>query len=163
MDDCTCVQELRHREPHEDDHGAGDDVEHEVVRARDDGERHDRRHRDGERADSAVRRRLEEHDPEEQVPAGVQARKRGVLVRQGRRLEGAIPVRVLGHRVHDAGVGHPRGRHRDTREEEEADEPGDEHRIAEQDVPVVTPDVERDPAGGDHGPVAVHVHPVRER
>ena len=56
---------------------------------------------DCEGADGRARRRLEQDDRDEQVPADVQARKRRVLVRERRRLQRAVAVRVLRDRVHE--------------------------------------------------------------
>lgn len=134
-----------------------------MVRGRDDREGHGRRHDHREDPKGEPGGGLEDDDPEEDVPACVEARKGRVLVREGGRLQRPVTARVLGHRVHDGGVGKPRRGHRKGREEDEADQSGDEHRVPEQAVAVPAPQVEGDPAGHDHRPVAVDVDPVRGR
>jgi hypothetical protein len=92
----------------------------------------------------------------------MEARERGVLVGQPRWLQGAVGVRMQGHRVQQRGIRKPRRGHRQQREEEEADRPGDEDRVAEQQEAVVPLSVEEDRGGDDHRPVAPDVDPVGE-
>ena len=132
-----------------------------MVGGRDDRERHRERHRERKRSHGKVRRRLEEDNADEEVPARVQAREGRVLVRQRRRLERSIALRVLRDRVDDPGISKARRSHGKRREEAESDQARDEHRVPEQDVALAAPGVERDPAGGDHRPVAVDIDPVR--
>ena len=107
--------------------------------------------------------RGEQDDAHEDVPAHVQARERGELVRQPRRLERAVGLRALGHRVDEPEVEQPRRGDRHQREEEEADRSGDEHRVAQHAVVRPVREVQRDGRGEDHRPVAPDVDPVRER
>jgi hypothetical protein len=86
----------------EDDRGASRDVDDEVIRSSDHGERHRERREDRERPDSNVRRRHEQDDSHREVPADVQARERGVLVREAGRLERAVGVRLIRHGVDEA-------------------------------------------------------------
>lgn len=150
-------------ETHQDDDRAERDVEHVVVRGGDDREGHGDRHANRERPDGNPRRRLEEDDAEQEVPAEVQARERGVLVRERRRLQGPVAARGLRNRVHDLREHEARRRHRDNGKEDESDQPGDDHRVPQEVVLVPPVHVEKDAAGRDQRPVPVHVHPVRKR
>jgi hypothetical protein len=161
--ECTRAEKVRRGKTDQDDDRAERDVEDVVVGCGDDGERHGDRHDHGERSHRDPGRRLEEDDSEEEVPAEVQARERGVLVREGGRLQRPVAARVLRHRVHDLRHDEPRRRDRDGGEEDEADQPGDDHRIPQKAVPIPPVDVEKHAAGRDHRPVPVDVHPVRER
>jgi hypothetical protein len=84
--ECTYRHQTHDGVGGEDDRDADDDVEDEVVPGRDDGEGHRHGHRHGEGADGDVPNRLEEDDADEEVPAGMEARQGGVLVRERRRL-----------------------------------------------------------------------------
>jgi hypothetical protein len=149
-------------EPDEDHRGARRHVDDEVVRGRDDGERHRQRRGDGERARGEARRRREHDDPDEQVPAHVQARERRVLVGQPRRLERPVCVRLLGDGVYQPEGEQARRRDREEREEEEPERAGHEEGVAEQHVPLPVAHVENGGRGQDHRPVTPDVHPVGE-
>jgi hypothetical protein len=157
------VEQGRNGETDEDDERAQDDVEDVVVRGRDDRERHRHRHGNGERANADPSGGLEEDDPEEEVPAEVEARQRRVLVRQRRRLKRTVAVRVLGHCVHDSWLDESRWGDRNDGEEDESDQAGDDHRVTQKAIPVPPVHVEEDGADGDNRPVPVDVDPVRER
>jgi hypothetical protein len=131
-----------------------------VVRRRHDGQRHCDRQRDRHDAQREARHGREEHDADQEVPAGVEARKCGVLVRQARGLERTIGVRALCHRVDEAGAEQARRSDGKEGEEEEADQAGGDHRVSEEVIVLPSTDVE--PGGGaeDHGPVAPDVDPV---
>jgi hypothetical protein len=163
---CRCVsarlEENRDSEPGEHDRDAGRDVDHEVVRRGHDRERHRDRQRDGHDPKREGRHSREEHDADEHVPAGVKARKCGVLVRQARRLERAVGVGALRHRVDEPDVEQARRRDGKEGEEEEADQAGGDHRVAEE--VVLPPPVDVEPGRGaeDDGPVTPDVDPVRD-
>lgn len=161
--ECTCRDPGRDGEPDEHDREADDDVDDVVVRGRHNGERHQNRHDHREDPHSNPPRRLEEDDPDQEVPAGVEARERRILVRKRGRLKRAIAVRLGGHGIDERRVDVPRRRDRKRREEGEADRGRDQHRVAK-DVVMVTPmRVQEDRGQRDHGPVPVDVDPVHER
>jgi hypothetical protein len=132
-----------------------------VIGGRDDGEGHRDRHRYRERAKRDAGRHLEQQDADEEVPAGVKARQSCVLIRESRRLQSPVAVRVLRHGVDYRGIHEPRWCHGERREEGEADQAGDEHRVSQQPVLPSMPDVEEHPAAENDGPVSIHVDPVR--
>lgn len=107
-------------------------------------------------------RRPEQADPEQQVPARVQARERRELVGQARRLERAVRVGALRHGVDQAEPDEPRRCKREQAEEQEADAAGDEHCSAEPAVDVAADDEEDRRGGEDHRPVTPDVDPVGE-
>ena len=158
----TRLEAHRQGERHEHDHRPHDGVDDEVIGGAHGRQGHRRRHEHCEDADGPARRRLEQDDRDEQVPADVQARKRRVLVRERRRLQRAVTVRVLRDRVHETHASEPGRRDRHQGEEREADEARNDHGIAEEEVLLPPPDVEHGCAREDHGPVAVDVDPVRE-
>lgn len=131
-----------------------------MVGGRHDGEGHRDRHGDGKRSNRDVRRHLKQDDADEEIPAGVQTRKGRVLVGERGRLHSPVAVGVLRHGVDEAGIHEPRWRDGNGREEEEADQAGDEHGVSQQPVLRPMPDVEKDPAGHDHRPVTVDIDPV---
>jgi hypothetical protein len=139
------------------------DVDDEVVRRRDDRDRHGERREHGERPNGEVGRRAEEDDSDQDVPAGVQARESRVLVRKARRLQCAVRAGLVGDGVEKPEVEQTRRRDREEREEEEADRTGDEHRVAKQPVAVAPEQEEGDAGREDHRPVTPDVDPVRER
>jgi hypothetical protein len=159
----VALEEARRGEPDEHDGRAQDDVEDEVVGRRDHRERHRGGHADREQADDEPGREPEHHDPDEQVPAEVEAREGRVLVRERRRLEPAVGGRPLDDRVDEARSEQPGRRHGKQREEQEPDRGREEDRVPEQVVGVAALAVEQDRDGGDHGPVAEDVDPVRQR
>lgn len=87
----------------------------------DDRKCHRGRHDDGEDADHRPARGLEKNDAQEEVPAGMEAREGGVLVRQGRRLERPVPARVFRHRVDEPRIGQPRWGNGERCEEDKPD------------------------------------------
>lgn len=76
----------RNGEAYEHDEGPRDDVEQEMVGRCQYRKPHRERRHERERAHCHVGRRQEEDDPDRKVPTEMEARKRGVLVRQARRL-----------------------------------------------------------------------------
>jgi hypothetical protein len=150
-------------EAHEHDRCARRHVDQEVVGRDDDRERHRERRHDGEDARREPRRGREDDDPDEEVPAHVQAREGRVLVRQPRRLQRAVGVRLLGDGVDELQRQQPGRGDREEREEEEAERARHEERVAEQHVPPAVAEVEDDGSRQDHGPVPPDVDPVGER
>lgn len=116
----------RRGEPDEDDERPDHHVEDEVVGRGHHGEAHRGRHADREHAHEHLPGRPEDDDPDEQVPAEVQAGHRRVLIRQLRGLQRAVGGRLLRDGVHEAEVEKARRCHREEGEEEEADRAGDE-------------------------------------
>jgi hypothetical protein len=154
------LEENRDREPDEHDDDASGDVDHEVVRRRHDRERHRNRKREGRHTHREACHRRHEHDPDEQVPAGVQARERRVLVREARRLQRSVGVGALRDRVDEPDVEQARRRDGEEREKEEADQAGGDHRVAEEVVAPASVEVETRRHAEDHRPVAPDVDPV---
>jgi hypothetical protein len=150
-------------EADEHDRGATHHVDQEVVGRDDDRDRHRERRDDGDDTRRQPRRGGKEHDPDEQVPAHVQAREGRVLVRQPRRLQRAVGVRLLGDGVDELERQQPRRGDGEEREEEEAERARHEERVAEQHVPPPVAEVEDDGGRQDHRPVAPDVDPVGER
>jgi hypothetical protein len=106
--------------------------------------------------------RPEETDTEEQVPARVKAREGRELVREPGRLKRSVRVRPFGHRIDQAEVEQARWCDGEQREEQEADQPGREDRVAEHDVLGPPGEEEERRDGEDHGPVPPDVDPVRD-
>ena len=131
-----------------------------MVRRGDDRERHRNRQRDGHEAQREARHGHQEHDPDEEVPAGVQARQRRVLIRQARRLERAVGVGALRDRVDQPDVEQPRRRDGEQRKEEEADQAGGDHRVAQEVVVPAPVEVETGRDAEDDWPVAPDIDPV---
>jgi hypothetical protein len=152
----------RHDEADEHDRPARHDVENEVVAGRDDREPHRCGHSYREGAEDELRRDAEHDDADEQVPAEVEARQCGVLVRQGRRLERTVRPRPLDHGVGEAGADQARRGDGEQREEGEPDRGRDQNRVPEQAVRGTPRLVEHHRGRGNHRPVAVDVDPVRE-
>ena len=90
----------------------------------------------------------------------MQARERGVLVREAGRLQRPVGIRALSDGVDEADVEQSRRRHGEQREERESDQPRSEHRVPQEVVVAAAVDVERHRDAQDHGPVAPDVHPV---
>ena len=93
----------------------------------------------------------------------MEARERGVLVRQGRRLERPVPARVLRHRVDEPRIGEPRWGNGERCEEDKPDQGRDEHGVSEDEVVLSMPPVQEDRCRRDDRPVAVDVDPVGRR
>ena len=159
---CRSIGELGQRQADQHDGRAREDVDDPMVRRRNDRECHGTRHQYGKRPHDQRSRRAEENDPDEQVPAEVQARHCRVLVREPRRLERPVRVRPAGDRVHQAGIDKPRRRSREEGEEEKADQARDDHGVAKQPIALPPNGEQRDRDGRDHRPVAPDVHPVDE-
>jgi hypothetical protein len=151
------------RKADEHDGGAGCDVEDVMVRSREDGEGHRKRRQDRDRSNCKVGSRHEQDDSNREVPSDVEAREGGVLIREARRLERAVGIRLIRHGVDQAKLEQPRRRDRHQREEEEANSARDEERIAQQVVAIRAPDIEDDRSREDHRPMAPDVDPVGER
>ncbi len=98
------------------------------------GHHHGDHHQHGQHASQAPRQRVrrlpDEGQSDEQVPTDVEARHRGVLVGEGRWLQHPVGVRVLGHGVDESEIHEPRRGHGEGRNDEHADQPGDEQRVA---------------------------------
>jgi hypothetical protein len=92
----------------------------------------------------------------------VEARHRGELVDQRRRLQDAIGVRLLGDGVDHAEVEQPRRRHRKRREDDDPGQARDQHGVAIDHVPVRRADDQPGQHRDDHRPVAPDVDPVRQ-
>jgi hypothetical protein len=159
---CRSIGELGQRQADQYDGRAREDVHDPMVRRRNDGECHGSRHQYGKGPHDQRSRRAEENDPDEQVPAEVQARYCRVLVREPRRLERPVRVRPAGDRVHQAGIDKPRRRSREEGEEEKADQARDDHRVAKQPIALPPNGEQRDGNDRDERPVAPDVHPVGE-
>jgi hypothetical protein len=142
---------------------AGEEVDHVVVPGENDRGGHRRRPGDRERPHGEVAGRAPDRDTGEDVPAEVEARERGELVRQTRRLERAVGVRMERDRVDEVRVRQARRRHGEKREEEEPDRAGDQDGVAEQPVARVLVAKEDDCDRDDHRPVPPDVGPVGER
>lgn len=92
----------------------------------------------------------------------MQAGERRVLVREPGRLERAVRVGALRDRVDEPDVEQARRRDGEEREEEEADQAGGDHRVAEEVVVPAPVEVQPGRNAEDHGPVAPDVDPVRD-
>ena len=106
---------------------------------------------------------LDDGDADEQVPAEVQARHRGVDVGQRGRLQGPVRRRVLRHRVEQAGVQQPRWGHgQEARRSPARWRPRRRRRRAGADRPRGCRLNSQIAVTRDHGPVAPDVDPVRK-
>jgi hypothetical protein len=142
---------------------ADHDVDDEVIRRRDHGERHRQRHDDGEEAQRPVPCGTEDDDAHRQVPAGVEARHRRVLVDQVRRKDLAVARRALGDGVQQRQPGQPRRGDGEQREDQEPEQPGQQAGVAQR-VVVLGAKVEQQDARDDQdGPVAIDVDRVGDR
>ncbi len=100
-----------------------------MVRGRDGRQEHDKRHRHAEYLPATPWRLPVDRDPHQEVPADMQTRHRRVLVREGGRLQHAIGVGTLRHRIDEPWIRQEaRRRHRDNHEEDQADQSGQQQR-----------------------------------
>ena len=97
--ECTTVEEVHGSQPGEHDHDPSHDVDHEVVGGRHDGRHHRQRAGDGKAPEERVARGPEDGDADQDVPAGVEAGHRRVLVDELRRHELPVALGVPRHRV----------------------------------------------------------------
>jgi hypothetical protein len=104
----------------------------------------------------------EHHDAQQDVPAGVEARHRGVLVDERPREDLPITPELACDGVYDSQSAQSRRRHREEREHEETDQPGDQYRVAQPEVVRPPEAEEQDAADDENGPMAVHVDGVRD-
>jgi hypothetical protein len=142
-------------EGHADDH-----VDHEVVGGRHDGEGHRDRHGHGERPQRPVAAGAEDGDPGGEVPARMEARHRGVLVHERGREDLPVAGGALGDGVQQRQAGQPRGRHREEREHEQTQRPGEQADVAQRVVLLAAIAVEQKARADQHRPVPVDVDRV---
>jgi hypothetical protein len=124
--ECTAtpqtVSRVQYGEAGEHDRHPRDHVDHEVVGRRHDSEDHRRRACHRERTQQQMPGGLEDHDAQEHVPPGVEARHRGVLVDEILREHLPIALCAARDRVDEGQVREAGRRHRIEGEHDEADE-----------------------------------------
>jgi len=107
-----------HAQRHEDQGHADDHVDHEMIGGGDHRQGHRRRHQHCEHAQCPVVCGAKDDDPDGEVPAGVKARHRGVLIHERRREDLPVARGALRDGVNQRQAGQPRRRHREQREDE---------------------------------------------
>ena len=121
---------MQNGEAGEHDRHPCDDVDHEVVGGRYDRDDHCRRPRHRERAQQQMPGGLKNHDAQQHVPAGVEARHRGVLVDQVLREHLPVALRAARDRVDEREVREPGRRNGIEGEDGEADEAAEQARVS---------------------------------
>ncbi len=157
------LQPQRHRPAGEAERGPDQHVEDVVVGRQHRGGAHDDRHEAPDRAQHDRAGGGHQGQADEQVPADVQARQRGVLVDEGRRLQDPVGARLLGDRVDEPQARQPGRRDRVGGVDAQPHQAGRHHGVAQAQEDGAVAQRQPQQHADDHRPVAPDVDPVGHR